>query len=105
MLNQRDEMRLNRAIQKSPQTMRKQQLNAKVAAITRAEQLSLEDKKNAFLLWATADAHVRLLERIRNDNVPQNYDEPWNNHFALAVRLLPEARDFAEDCWYRYIKL
>lgn len=105
MLTKRDEMRINRAVYESPQAKRKQQLNAKVAAMHRDEQLLLEDKENAFILWATADDHVRILEQIRDENAPKNYNDPWNNRFALAVRLLPEARDFAKDCWYRYIKL
>ena len=45
-----------------------------------------------------------MLERIRDDNVPKDPYEAWNRNFRIAIELLPEARQFAEDTMMDCIK-
>ena len=57
-----------------------------------------------FDLALTADKIVEMLEDQRDRNVPQTPDEEWNPRFCEAIRLLPSARRFAENCWFRNMK-
>ena len=58
----------------------------------------------AFDLALVADRIVELMEEQRDRNVPKTADEDWNPDFCWAVRMLPAARRFAEDCWYDCVK-
>lgn len=55
-----------------------------------------------FRQWEAADNIVKRLEEIRDANMPTSPDENWNDEFCNAISLLPEARRFAEECWYEY---
>ena len=57
-----------------------------------------------FDMHLTADQIVFMLERIRDDNVPKDPYEAWNRNFRIAIELLPEARQFAEDTMMDCIK-
>ena len=48
-------------------------------------------------LHLTAGQILFMLEDIRNDNMPKNPDDEWNEEFRYAVELIPEARRFVED--------
>lgn len=53
----------------------------------------------------TALQIVMLAEEVRDINAPKSPDEPWNEAFCQAVRMLPEATAFAEDCLADCIKM
>lgn len=57
-----------------------------------------------FDLALTADQIVEKLEEQRDLFTPKTPDEKWDPRFAEAVRLLPYARRFAEDCMAECIK-
>ena len=50
-----------------------------------------------------ADDIVRILENIRDEKRPRTYGE-WDPDFCTAVEMLPEARQFAEDCMMECMK-
>lgn len=45
-----------------------------------------------------ADRILEGLEEQRDRNAPKTPDEPWNDAFCTAVRLIPVAKRFAENC-------
>lgn len=45
-----------------------------------------------------ADRIVNKLEQMRDESRPKSYGEEWNDEFCAAVKLLPAARAFAEEC-------
>ena len=51
-----------------------------------------------FDLFLLADRILGMLEEQRDLNVPKTPDEPWNPKFCEAIRVLPAARRFAENC-------
>ena len=61
-----------------------------------------EQENLLFTKWEKAEDYVRLLEWIRDANTPKTPDEEWNLNFCTAIRLLPEAKEYAEDCWWNY---
>ena len=65
----------------------------------RAEEEAFRQWKErmAFDLYLTAGQILMILERQRDENQPKTTDEPWNDRFCEAVRLIPEARMFAEE--------
>jgi len=78
-------------------------------------ELALKTRKNAiefrqwkerfeFDLALTAEDIVKKLEEQRDANRPRRYGEEWNDKFCEAVLLLPEARQFAEDCMMYCVK-
>lgn len=54
-------------------------------------------KRMLFNLALTAEDIVRRLEDVRDEKRPRTYGE-WDEDFCKAVELLPEARQFADDC-------
>lgn len=60
--------------------------------------------KNRFDMFLTADRILEMLEEKRDKNVPRTANETWNRQFCEAVRLIPEAKRFAEDCMMNCIK-
>lgn len=56
-----------------------------------------------FDLALTAEDIVRKLENVRDEKRPRTYGE-WDDDFCRAVELLPEARQFAEDCMMNSMK-
>lgn len=105
MLSDRDEMRLKRAIRESPQTKHIQELQAKIISVYDEANRIAKNEATAFAAWITADQFVRELERIRDDNAPHTPNEEWNEAFCLALRLLPEAREYAGNLWYQYTEI
>lgn len=61
--------------------------------------------KTRFDLFLTADKIVSLLEEQRDKYVPKTPDEPWHHKFCEAIALLPEARQFAQDCYFDCIEV
>lgn len=76
----------------------KKQREAEIALQRRKRAIEFEAWKErmAFDMSLTADEVVRKLEEIRDAHRPRTYG-PWDEAFCMAVRLLPEARRFAED--------
>lgn len=75
----------------------------------RRAEIALQRRKRAreFLKWKqdmrfelnlTAGQILMRLEQIRDEHMPTKPDEPWSREFCEAVRLIPEARRFAEEC-------
>ena len=105
MLNQRDEMRLKRAVAESPQHKRMEELRAKVAETQLAAERAKRQEQIMFARWEEADRNVRELERIRDDNMPKFHDGEWNEKFCLAIQLLPDSIERAENLWYQYTQI
>ena len=80
---------------------------AEIAKRKRDEEREFREWKDrmGFDLALTADRLVRILEWQRDRNTPKTPDEPWNPKFCEAVRLLPYARRFAEDCMFKCIEV
>ena len=79
---------------------------AEIAQRRRVREREFREWKDrmGFDLHLTADQIVFMLERIRDDNVPKDPYEAWNRNFRIAIELLPEARQFAEDTMMDCIK-
>ena len=56
-------------------------------------------------LALAADQILEALEEQRDQNVPKTKDEPWNEKFCEAVRMIPAARQFAEMCMAECIEV
>ena len=102
MLNRRDEMRIKRAINESPQIKRSKELSEKVEAAKRTAEESKQHEENLFARWQVADRFITALENIRDAHMPKTPGERFDDEFALAVKLLPGAREYAENLWYEY---
>ena len=76
-----------------------EQRRAEMALQRRRERHELEEwkKQRMFDLALIADRIVERLEDVRDEHRPRTYGA-WDKEFYMAVRLLPEARRFAEDC-------
>ena len=75
------------------------QRQAEIAIQRRKRQHELEEWKNRrqFDLMLMADRIVERLEETRDEYRPRTYGD-CDERFCMAVKLLPEARRFAEDC-------
>lgn len=82
----------------SPLT-KEQQREAKIALQRRKNAIEFQQWKERmqFDLTLLADDIVRRLEDVRDDKRPRTYGD-WDKDFCEAVKLLPEARRFADDC-------
>lgn len=80
----------------SPQKKRE----AEIALLRRKRAIEFQEWKDRteFDLALTADEIVKRLEDQRDKYRPHRYGEEWNPLFCQAVLLLPEARQFADDC-------
>lgn len=86
----------------SPETLKQAEIDRKRRE---AEREFREWKERMrFDLALTADRIVELLEEQRDLYVPKTPDEPWSKEFCKAVRLLPAARRFAQDCMFGSFK-
>ena len=63
----------------------------------RAYELHEWKNRMQFELAITAEQIVRRLEDVRDEHRPRTYGT-WDEEFYTAVRLLPDAIRFAEDC-------
>ena len=68
------------------------------------EEISQWKDRMRFDLFLLADNILEMLEEQRDRNVPKTPNEPWNKQFCEAIELLPEARKFAQDCWYGCVR-
>ena len=77
----------------------KKQRQAEIALQMRKRAAEYEAWKDRmrFDLALTAEDLVQRMETIRDEKRPKTYGE-WDSEFCEAVRLLPEARRFAEEC-------
>lgn len=82
------------------------QRQAEIAIKMRKRAIAIREwkERTQFGLFLMADEILRRLEDQRDRNVPTKADEPWNKEFAEAVRLIPTARRFAEECYARCMK-
>lgn len=78
---------------------------AENARKTREEEREFREWKERmrFDLLLTADEILERLEEQRDQNVPRTPDEPWNAKFCEAVRTIPAARRFSENCMMQCI--
>ena len=76
-----------------------QQREAEIALQRRKNAIEFQQWKQRmqFDLALLADDIVRRLEDVRDDKRPRTYGD-WDKDFCEAVKLLPEARRFADDC-------
>lgn len=55
-------------------------------------------ERTRFGLALAADQILEKLEECRDRHVPKTKNERWSPQFCEAVRMIPEAQRFAEDC-------
>jgi DNA primase len=67
------------------------------------EQKELKDRMS-FGVMLMADRIVERLEDIRDANAPKTPNERWNDAFCNAIRSLPGAREFVDDCMMDCLK-
>ena len=67
------------------------------------EQKELKDRMS-FGVMLMADRIVERLEDIRDANAPKTPNERWNDAFCNAIRSLPGARGFVDDCMMDCLK-
>lgn len=70
----------------------------------RERELAEWKERMRFDLALTAEDIVRRLEEIRDERRPRTYGD-WDEDFCRAVVLLPDARQFAEDCMMNCIEV
>lgn len=82
------------------------QRQAEIALKMRKRAIAIQEwkERTQFGLFLMVDEILRRLEDQRDRNVPTKADEPWNKEFAEAVRLIPGARRFAEECYAMCMK-
>lgn len=66
-------------------------------AFREGQELEGWKKIATFRLCLMADKIVQRIEEIREEFRPRTYGE-WDERFVLAVKYLPEAREFVEEC-------
>ena len=73
---------------------------AEIALKMRKEAHELETWKGQmrFDLFLLADRILEMLEEQRDLHVPKTPNETWDPKFCEAIRVLPAARRFAENC-------
>lgn len=69
-----------------------------------AQEFAAWKDRMQFDLALTADQIVQMLEEQRDQNVPKTPNEPWNTRFCEAIRLLPAAKRFAQDCLFNCVR-
>ena len=69
----------------------------------RARELQEWKEKMQFDMALVADRITEKLEEVRDEHRPRTYGN-WDEEFYMAVRLLPEAREFTEKCELECIK-
>lgn len=83
-----------------------QRRQAETAQKTRKEAIEFQQWKEQmkFDMVLAADQILEIAEEQRDRNTPKTPNEPWNRAFCDAVRVLPAARMFAEECMAECIK-
>lgn len=73
---------------------------AEMAVKMRKEAIEAEAWKDKmkFDLFLVADEILCKLEEQRDKNVPQTPDEAWNEQFCQAIKTIPAAKRFVENC-------
>ena len=95
-----DTFRLNLDIQgRMTQEERRRAENAQRMRKNAIEHRQWKDRME-YGMALTASELLEKAEEIRDDHAPKTPDEKWDKEFCEAVRIIPAARDFAEDCWY-----
>ena len=102
ILSPQDRMRLNRAMQNSPQNKRLEEMKARVEAVRRAADEAKQQEIDLFRRWEEADRYAQLLENMKKDNAPTTTGEEWNKTFIFTLKHLPEARSKARELWFQY---
>lgn len=57
-----------------------------------------------FNMYLTATELLMVLTCQRDMNEPKHPDDEWSEEFRRAVELIPEARQFADDCMMNCMK-
>ena len=78
---------------------RQDQVAAAIARRKLEEETVQWKQRMLFEMHLTAMQMLTRLEEIRDEHRPTDPDEPWDSEFCDAVRLIPEARRFAEECY------
>ena len=63
-----------------------------------AYELEAWKERMRFDLFLAADRILEMLEEQRDMNMPKYTDDNWNAKFCEAIRVIPAARRFAENC-------
>lgn len=81
------------------------QRQAEIALRMRKKAIEFQQwkERRQFDLALTAEDIVKRLEDIRDRHRPRTYGE-WDDEFVMAVKLLPEARMFAEESMMNCMK-
>lgn len=69
-----------------------------------AHELSEWKQQMQFKLFLLADQILEILEKQRDEFAPRTPDENWNQLFCNAIRTIPAAKMFAENCMMKCIK-
>jgi len=83
-----------------------QRRQAEMAQRMRKEATEKKEMKDrmSFGVMLMADRIVERLEDIRDANAPKTPNERWNDAFCNAIRSLPGAREFVDDCMMDCLK-
>ena len=92
--------RMERAKQAQEEREKKVQASVsfQIAHREHEEEMRKWQERMSFDMYLLAD---RILERVEEQirkHAPKTPEEPWSEEFCNAVRMLPEARQFAKDC-------
>ena len=89
--------RLNLDIEGKIDQQKQKQAEIAIQRRKKAREMLEWKERMQFNLYLLAERLVDRLENDRDDHRPRTYGE-WDERFYTSVRLLPEARRFAEDC-------
>lgn len=102
ILSQRDQMRLQRAMQNSPENRRREELRNRLESIRRHEEEARQRETDAFRNWELTDRFRQQLEEIRDANRPTKPSDDLSPLYHLASMILPGVRDDAREFWLEY---
>ncbi len=104
-LDSRDEMRLRRAMQNSPEYRRQAELRERMEAARQQANKAAQLEKEAFEEWEREDRFLDELIQIRDRHAPKTADEPWDECFCLVLQMIPEQRRYVRELWLDYAVL
>lgn len=83
-----------------------QRRQAETARKMRMEAIEHEEwkKRMKFQVAMAADMILEAYEEMRDRNAPRTKDEQWSDAFCKAVRMIPAAKRFADDCMMEVIE-
>ena len=58
--------------------------------------------KVLFLLWMILDRNLHQMEQQRDMHTPITPDDPWDDQFCEAIRIIPSLKSVCRDAWHAY---